>query len=207
MLSAKYGKQDLKEEKPTSSRRKWMTAVVVHMQPIASYLPENPLTDQILEEFADVVQNVIADYGGTTKAVGQDTLAGVFRSAGDSVQDVSQGIQAAFAIMEKLGDRNRQRASQNHFSIRVGIGVHSGPAPPKAPAEHFSPLMQNINKAEGLSILNRQTPFPAIFISKNTLKRLDDGRGYHIQPLGEAAVHDKGDPMPVYAMMYALQPA
>lgn len=184
-----------------------MTTVVVHMQPMAPCSSESPATDPVLEKFESIVENVMADYGATTETLGQDTLAGVFRNTGDKVQDAWQGIQAAFAVLEKLGEQNRRRKSQNQFPIRVGIGVHSGPAPPGMQTERFAALTQNVSKAEGLSILNRQTPFPAIFISKNTLKRLDGGRGYHIQPLGEAPLHNQSEPMPVYAMMYALQSA
>lgn len=205
MLSSNYTEKDVEEETPPLESRKWMTTVVVHMQPIAPYSPESPAADAVLQAFEAIVQNVMTEHGAKTEGLGQDTLAGVFRGTGENVQDAWKGIQAAFAIMEKLGEQNRQRRSQNRFPIRVGIGVHSGPSPQEAPAEHFSALTKNVSKAEGLSILNRQTPFPSIFISKNTLRRLDGGRGYHIQPLGEAALHNQGEPTPVYAMMHAIQ--
>lgn len=206
MLSPEYGEKDLEKKRPAASR-KWLTALVVHMQPIAPGAAENVTADADLETFTGIVQDVVADFGGTTEALGRDTLAGIFRGDGRSMQDVWQGIHAAFAVMEKLADQNQQRRSQNRLPIRVGIGVHSEPAPPEGLTERFSAATHNIDKAEGLSILNRQTPFPAIFISKNTLKRLDSGGEYHIQPLGETPVHNQGEPMPVYAMMYALQAA
>lgn len=207
MPSTEYAENDLEEESPVSSRRKWLTVLVVHMQPITTCSAENPRADSALETFTAIVQNVVADFRGTTEMLGRDTLAGMFRGDGDSVRDVWQGIHAAFTIMEKLAEQNQRRRSQDQLPIRVGIGVHSGPTPPGAPTGTFSALTGNIDKAEGLSILNRQTPFPAIFISKNTLKRLDSGSEYHIQPLGETPLRNQGEPMPVYAMMYALQPA
>ena len=206
MLSPEYAEKDLEEENPVPSR-KWLTVIVVHMQPITTGAPENATADAALETFTGVVQDVVAAFGGTTGTLRRDTLAGIFHSDGDGMQDVWQGIHAAFAVMEKLADQNQQRRSEDQLPIRVGIGVHSRPTPPETLREPFSKVTQDIDKAKGLSILNRQTPFPAIFISKNTLKRLDSGGEYYIQPLGETPVHEQGEPMPVYAMMYALQPA
>jgi len=206
MLSTTCAETDLGEEKAPSSGKKWMTAVVVHMQPIAPYATESPAVNPVLRSFKAIVRDVMADHGALTEALGQATLGSVFHATGDNVQDVWHGIRAAFAVMEKLGDQNRLRSSQNRFPVRVGIGVHSGPTPRGAPTQPLSALAQNLSKAKGLSILNRQTPFPAIFISKNTLTRLDDGRGYLIQPLGEAPLQNLREAMPVYAMMYASQP-
>jgi len=206
MLSMMCAEKDLEEGNATASG-KWMTTVVVHMQPIAPSTSESPAANPVLDEFERIVRKIMDDHEATTKALGRDTLASVFRSVDDNVQDAWQGIQAAFAVMERLGDENGRRKSHNRFPIRVGIGVHSGPTPPGTRAEYISALTQNVSKAEELSILNRQTPFPAIFITKNTLKRLDGGPGYHVQPLGEAPSNDQGEWMPVYAMMHAWQPA
>lgn len=207
MLSAKYVAKDLEEENPLSNSSKWMTMVVVQLQPIAPCSSEKAAVDPALEAFEAIVRDVMAEHGGKMASVGQDTLATVFSGNGDNIPDVWQGVRAAFAVMEKLGDQNRRRSSQDQLPIRVGIGVHSGPAPANAPTEQLSAVPQEVSKAEGLSVLNRQSPFPAIFISKNALKRLDDNRGYHIHPLGEAPVHNQHERMPVFAMMYASQSA
>jgi hypothetical protein len=88
--------------------------------------------------------------------------------------------------------------------LRVGIGLDSGFMPverQRLPAGITRTLARHISQAKELSDLNRQTPFPAIFVSSGIVDGLARQNGYIVQNLGSVPVANRCEPLAVYAVL------
>ena len=160
------------------------TTLVVQIQPVPC--KGGTPFGEAFESCFTTVNRVARRYGGRVKWLDEDKIVCQF-SRGTTA---CQGVEAAFQVMEALTALNQNRLSLVQTPIRVGIGVNSrqGSACPVA-------------KARALSELNRQTPFPAIFVSAETMEAMKQATGrYFVQALATPSSRTPGD-------LYALLPA
>jgi adenylate cyclase len=66
--------------------------------------------------------------GGTIDKYFGDTMMATFGTPQPGGDDATRALRCARAILDELTEWNRARADQNEPAVRVGIGIHYGPA-------------------------------------------------------------------------------
>ena len=79
------------------------------------------------DHYARLEAAVFANAGTIDKYFG-DTMMATFGTPHPGVDDATRALRCARAILNELGEWNRIRAEQNEPAVRVGIGIHFGPA-------------------------------------------------------------------------------
>ncbi|HSM58986.1 MAG TPA: hypothetical protein VK879_22715 [Candidatus Sulfomarinibacteraceae bacterium] len=160
-----------------------------------------------LSEYKEVALRQVAAHGGHLLAEASDTVLALF-TAGHDKSPVKASVDTATSIMERVAVMNKQRLAQDLVPFRIGIGIDSGTVQTGRglePATTDSALERHVRMARGLSDLNQQTPFPAIFISENMAHSLNEYNGFHIQNLGDVFLNKRQHPITVYALLHSNQ--
>lgn len=155
-----------------------------------------------LVAYQQVIEEVAAEFQGLTRLISADTALLLFSSSPGEEAPARGGVHAAVALRSRLETLNRQRREGHQRPFRIGIGVHTNSLSSGQEQERLLDLHRNIQHAEGLSLLNRQAPFPAIFVSQSAFQGLGGTNGYQIQNLGEAFVPNLKRALTVYALMH-----
>lgn len=88
--------------------------------------PENVL--KLLRGFHSRMEAVIFAHGGTLlKYIGDEVMA-VFGAPNSSGRDAADALRCARAMLDALEQWNRERVASGEQRLRVGIGLHYGPA-------------------------------------------------------------------------------
>jgi hypothetical protein len=156
-----------------------------------SRLPGSRVTPAQLEVYRRIVHEVSGDYGGVTHELGEGRLLSLFVS-----QPVSHALRAALTLRSRLDELNcTGEVTTQHPDYRIGIGLH------KSTTHHAASLAAAVSEAASLSALNQQAPFPALFVSEETVRALPEVHGYHVHDLGEVLLPEQPRPLPVFALM------
>lgn len=79
------------------------------------------------DHYARLEAAVFANSGTVDKYFG-DTMMATFGTPDPGPDDATRALRCARAILAELADWNRDRAEHNEPAVRVGIGIHYGPA-------------------------------------------------------------------------------
>jgi class 3 adenylate cyclase len=188
---------------PATESQQWIAILFIQIHASGSDA-EGEVEDvsQALAHYVQLAEQQIRDSGGYVAAEGENIVLALFRArTPESV--ILTGIDAAVALMNRLTSQNKARLAQDLASFRIGIGLDSNAISvyPNTEIESNNGLEACIRQARNLCDLNRQTPFPAIFISRNTASRLNGQQRYTVQNLGDVTMHRTGEPLAVYALM------
>lgn len=158
-----------------------------------SKLPGGRVTAAQLERYRRTVYEVSGAYGGVTHELGEGRLLSLFVA-----QAVGQALRAALALRARLDALNCAGEEEMLTpSFRIGIGLH------KSITHHAASLAAAVSQAASLSTLNQQAPFPALFVSEETVRELPETHGYHVHDLGEVLLPEQPRPLSVFALMRA----
>jgi class 3 adenylate cyclase len=157
-----------------------------------SRLPGGRVTPAELEAYRRAVYEITGQYGGVTHELGEGRLLSLFVS-----KHVSQALRAALALRSRLDSLSSadEADSQRPPAYRIGIGLH------KSITHHAASLAAAVSEAASLSALNQQAPFPALFVSEETVRALPDTHGCYVHDLGEVLLPEQPRPLSVYALM------
>lgn len=183
------------------SQSQVVTFLFVRLNEIPGSEPDHGERADELAAYQRVIQEVGAKFQGITRMISSDASLLLFASCPDQNTPSRQGVRAAVALRARLETLNRERLEAQKVPFRIGIGVHSNILSPSPERERLVSLYESIQEAEGLSLLNRQAPFPAIFVSKGALQGLGGSNGYNVQNLGEAFAPNHTKVLTVYAVM------
>lgn len=178
-----------------------VTFLFIRLNEIPGSEPDDGERSRELAAYQRVIEEVGAEFQGITRTISSDAALLLFTSCPGEKAPSRLGIHVAIALRRRLETLNRERLEAQQIPFRIGIGVHSNILSPTEEKERLTDLQQCIQEAEGLSLLNRQAPFPAVFVSKSTLRGLGGSKGYHIQNLGEAFAPNHTKVLTVYAVM------
>jgi hypothetical protein len=105
-------------------------------------------------------------------------------------------LRAALTLRARLDALNcHQTVKAEEPNYRIGIGLHNSSTRPAANLE------AGVSEAASLSVLNQQAPFPALFVSEETVRALPETHGYNVQDLGEVYLPEHAAPLNVFALM------
>lgn len=180
-----------------------VTFLFVRIDEIPGSEPEAKSTADELAAYRQLIEEVGNAYQGITRILNASSALMLFPARSVAAAPSRQGIDAAVALRQRLEALNRQRLSEQRIPFRIGIGVHTDTlvAFTGNEKQRLIALHASIQDAEGLSLLNWQAPFPAIFVSRNAFRGLGGRNGYNVQSLGEVSAPNQAKALTVYALM------
>lgn len=191
-----------KLKRQSAASRRWIVILFVQIHTSSGH-NDVDTEAHALRQYQQQVEQQISACGGYIIGEGENMTLAMFSS--DTAESVVQSsIDTAVKLMNRLAAQNKQRLAQDLIPFRIGMGLDSNAVSicsQTAQIETWSGLEACIRQARSLCDLNRQTPFPAIFISQNTAAWLNGQQRYTIQNLGDVTVQRTGEPLAVYALM------
>ena len=183
--------------------RQFVTFLYVHLIKIPGSEPEGAGMVFELAEYRDTITRVGRENGSITRFLHESAAVLLFPCTAALEAPSRQGIHAALSLRQRLEELNRRRLAEQQVPFRIGIGVHADTFMTATVngSQRLLALQSSIQDAEGLSHLNWQAPFPAIFVSENALQGLGREPSYRVQNLGEASPPNQTKVLTVYALM------
>lgn len=83
-------------------------------------------TIDFLNEYYNVLIGVIQEFGGIVDKFMGDGILVLFGVPIESKDHADRAVAAAFKIQERLKEFNEDRAANNLFTVKVGVGIHTG---------------------------------------------------------------------------------
>ena len=135
------------------------------------------LLPQWLNQFFDVVSEIIVKHNGTIDKYIGDSVMAIWGAPGRNVNHASNGLQAAIEILDAVRSLSEQFKTQGCPAIEVGIGVSTG----KAHVGH-------LGSSHCIS-------YTAVGDAVNTAERLEKCTGFYDLPLivNDATMEAVGD--------------
>ncbi len=188
---------------PATASQQWIAILFIEIHVSSNdYEIKSEDVAQAFAHYIQLAKQQINASNGYIVGEGEHIVLAMFRD--HTAEDVIRaGTEAAVTLMNLLTSQNKKRLAQDLVPFRIGIGLDSNAisVTPNSPEISNIGLEACIRQARNLCDLNRQTPFPAIFISQNTASRLNGRRFYTVQDLGDVTIQRTGETLAVYALM------
>jgi adenylate cyclase len=82
----------------------------------------------LLRDYHACIENAVFEHDGIMEKFIGDAALAIFGAPDSSERDATNALSCALAILRGLRDLNAERTSQEQDAIRLGIGLHFGPA-------------------------------------------------------------------------------
>jgi class 3 adenylate cyclase len=157
---------------------------------------------RMLNHFFTEMTAEIAAHGGILVQYTGDNLYAVF-PAGGGADHARRAIEAALAMLLRLERINQARAGSGKPPLAVGIGLHSGRvvAGPIGSAEllQFTYIGDTVNTASRIERMTRELG-RTLLVSGPTLEAAGGVSAFPAEPLGDAPLRGKREPLPLWAV-------
>jgi adenylate cyclase len=157
------------------------------------------LVVQMLNEYHSVMVERIFDTGGTLDKFIGDGVMAYFNAPLDQPDHAERAVRCATAMMDGLEQLNRRRAARGEPVLRMGIGIHTGPATlgsiGPAVRREYTAIGETVNLAAHLEQLTRETG-GGILLTESTRRNLD--MGHVLEPRPELTLGESDRSIPVY---------
>ena len=138
---------------------------------------------------------IIRQYHGFIDKYIGDAIMALFPTHADDA------LQSAIAMLTALGSYNKVRQKNGHNSIKIGIGINTGPlmlgTVGEATRMDGTVISDAVNLAARIEEMTKEYG-TALLISKNTYSQLSDPSRYAIRPVGHVKVKGKLERVTVY---------
>lgn len=152
-----------------------------------------------------LICQTLTDHGAFVQDVHQHELHAIFQSPHQT--HAAQAVLAGLDTLQQITLLRHLQPEWGAASLRLSIGIHT-------PEVHLNGSRasgaavgweQAFSITRRLSELNRQTPFPAVFVTGHTHRWLQHNRSWHIEHLGESTLDETGFKHPLYAVICPFQ--
>lgn len=154
---------------------------------------------QLLNDYHSHMVDAIFRFGGTLDKYLGDGIMAYFNAPLGQEDHASRALTCALAMQEELTKLNEKRAQKNQAPLRMGIGVHTGPAVVGdigAPQRReFTAIGDPVNLASRLESLTKEKDTD-IIISESTRDHLP--KETNLRALGHTAVRGKQEPVAIF---------
>ncbi|MCA9971195.1 MAG: hypothetical protein KC425_13310 [Anaerolineales bacterium] len=155
--------------------------------------------------YGQLIRQTLSDHGAFVVENGPDEHHAIFQMPNQV--HAAQAVIAGLDLLQHIAIVRHVRLQAGATPLRVSIGIHTVDAPENrnngvgisARWEDALPITRRLGE------LNRQTPFPAVFVTGHTHRWLQQGVGWHIEHLGDSCLDDSDDKHPVYAILCPMQ--
>ena len=156
----------------------------------------------LLNRYFDAMSNAIVANGGLVNKFGGDSLLAVFGTPLNPAPDhPAQAVQAAQAMIAALESFNADQAQRGEPTIRIGIGVATGPVVAGNVGSEerleYTVIGDTVNLASRLQAMTRDLD-TTVLISDVTAGDVEHWAT--VISIGATAVRGKQEPVPVYTL-------
>ncbi|HSP99489.1 MAG TPA: adenylate/guanylate cyclase domain-containing protein [Candidatus Dormibacteraeota bacterium] len=156
----------------------------------------------LLNDYFGRMSRVVEQHRGQVSKFIGDGMMAVFGAHAPNPWQVNDAVHAALAMQQALADHNAARAAAGGPPLRVGIGVHTGPAVAgilgSQALMEFTVIGGTVNLASRVERLTR-THDAAILVTDAVRARLDPR--FRLQPMPATAVRGVGEPVATWAVV------
>jgi len=156
----------------------------------------------ILNDYLDMMVEVIIEQGGTIDKFIGDAIMATFGAPDSSKDDAIRAVHAAVNMQTKLTAWNKTRIAQGKFPLNTGIGIHSGPVVAgnigSEKKMEYTVIGDTVNTASRIEQLTKNYE-SAILISEQTYKLLSDE--FKVEALPPIEVKGKEIPLNLYRII------
>lgn len=167
-------------------------------------LEPRQLVDELNALLGEMVDVIFAAGGSVNKFLG-DAILAIFGAPIGYPDDTERAVRAAGELRSRLAEHNRRRHQEGKPSIRLGIGIASGPVVAgnvgSSRRLEFTVIGNAVNLASRLQSLSRDGQ---ILMDEETRRRLGEAAdGLGLRPLGPTRLKGIDDPVEVFEITAA----
>jgi adenylate cyclase len=156
----------------------------------------------LLNDYFGRMSRVIEQHRGEVAKFIGDGLMAVFGAHAPNPWQVNDAVHAALAMQEALAEHNAARAAASGPPLRVGIGIHTGPAVAGVLGSRtlmeFTVIGGTVNLAARVERLTR-THDAAILVTDAVRTRLDPR--FQLRPMPATPVRGVGEPVATWEVV------
>jgi class 3 adenylate cyclase len=177
------------------------TVVITDLRGFTAFSEKLPPQDVF--EFLNLLQGALAkivrEHGGTVDKFMGDGMLAVFGAPEPLDDHASRALEAARAMQEAVAAINAERERRGLATVKLGIGIHSGPVVAGCLGSgakiEFTVIGDTVNVASRIESLTKEKDASAL-ASADTVRRA----GATLDPIGEVTVRGRSEPLVVCAL-------
>jgi adenylate cyclase len=153
-----------------------------------------------LNDFFRVTVRVVEEHGGMVNKYLGDGFMALFGAGDSNNKHADAGVTAGCEILRALDDLNRELAALGRGTIRIGVGLHTGPAivgsigsPERL---EFTAIGNTVNVASRIESLTKEVGRPLLITSEVRASLTID---VPLEPLPPQQVRGVEEPVTVFA--------
>ena len=189
---------------PSDAERREVTVLFADLfgfTALGESLPPEALVALLNDYFGRMSRVIEQHRGQVSKFIG-DGLMAVFGAHAPNPWQVNDAVHAALAMQQALAEHNAARAANGGPPLRVGIGIHTGPAVAGVLGSHtlmeFTVIGGTVNLASRVESLTRTHDAP-ILVTDAVRTRLDPR--FRLQPMPPTLVRGVAEPVATWAVV------
>jgi adenylate cyclase len=162
----------------------------------------------LLRDFHARMAREVFNHGGTVDKYIGDAIMATFGTPRTGVRDATNALACGRAMLDTVAAWNRERARRGEVAIKVGIGLHFGPAVMGDIGDErrleYAVIGDTVNVASRLEALTREVAAPMV-VSDDTVAavRRESGESAILAGLqrgAQAAVRGRAGTVPVWTL-------
>lgn len=153
----------------------------------------------LLKEYQGAMVGQIFDHGGTLDKFIGDGILAYFNAPQDQPDHAFRALRCALSMCTALDELNEQRAKRHEPSLKIGIGIHTGPATLGTVGtdrrREYTAIGSTVNVAAHIEELTREVGGP-ILLTESTHQLLKSTTGAELLP--QTTIRGLSEPISVY---------
>jgi adenylate cyclase len=157
---------------------------------------------EMLNEYLTAMVTAIRKHGGIIDKFVGDAVIAVWGIPDSAESDVENSVKAALEMRKALGDLNVKRQKRGKDSLKIGIGIHYGPAVAgnvgSEEKMEYTVLGDSVNLASRIESLTKQMDTD-ILVSSTVVEKLE--HAFPVEFCGNVNVKGKAEAVKVFKIV------
>jgi len=157
----------------------------------------------VLNEFFTAMTEVVLDAGGTLDKYIGDCVMALFGAPVPAPDDIERGVRAAIDMQQKAALMNRDRRARGLREVKIGVGLHAGPAVVgnigSAQRMQYTAIGDTVNVASRVAAVAAPDQ---VLVSEDV--RAGTVKGDSFQPLGEVKLKGREQKVNIYSVPWPM---